>query len=234
MRLCRTLVTGLSLLSVVTVLLVGLAGAAAADVVLSPDHTEAGATDVTVTFRLKADDPGDPVVSLRAELPSARPLQQVRVPAPAGWQVATTPGPSGELGTVEWTASEGSAAGADPVDLVLQVGRMPDGAGPVRFRLLQTTRSGATTAWTDIEPAGQAPPAHGDLLLPFGAPVAAAPPVAGHDHDSGARNVTLMAPAGAAGITATVVAALLLAGLVAWVVWALGRWQRERFSKLHR
>ncbi|WP_181784730.1 DUF1775 domain-containing protein, partial [Pseudonocardia pini] len=116
--------------ALVTVLvLVGLGtvdvGGAAADVTVSPDHTEAGARDVVVTFRVSNDDPTDPVVALLVNLPTARPFVDPQPSSPPGWRATAT------ATAVEW---RGSPIGSEPVDLVLRVGRMPDGAGPVRFR----------------------------------------------------------------------------------------------------
>jgi hypothetical protein len=214
-----------TVLACVVALLVGTAGSAAADVVLAPDHTEAGAVDVTLTFRVRADDPADPVVGVRVQLPAARPLEGVEVRAPAGWTGTPTTTPTGAP-AVEWAGS----VGADPVDLVLQVGRMPQGAGPVRFRVTQTARSGAVTTWSDVSDVGAPQPAHGDLVLPFGTPVTTVP-AAHHDHGSSAA-VAVGGPATPAAATATLAGALGFAALVGAAAWVLGRRQRARFDRV--
>jgi hypothetical protein len=219
------------LVLVVALTLVG-AGPAAADVQLLPDRTDAGAQDVTVVFRVSNDDPADPVVGLRVELPTARPLVDVRVSAPAGWQVTTVPvAGGGEVGTVEW---RGGPVGGEPVDLALVVGRMPPGAGPVRFGAVQTSRSGTTVVWSDLRVTGAPAPAHDALMLPYGAPVA--PVVSGHhDHDGQAARTAAGAPGAPPG-TASIVWSVGTVAVVALLfgLWMreLGRQQRRRFDEL--
>ncbi|MCE0768677.1 hypothetical protein LWC35_38150 [Pseudonocardia kujensis] len=202
------------------------AGAAAADVTLSPDHSDPGARDVVVTFRVTNDDPADPVVALRVDLPTARPLEDPRPSAPPGWQATST------ATGVEW---KGGTVGAEPVDLVLRVGRMPEGAGPVRFRATQTSRSGVVAEWSDLVAPGRPPPAHAALALPYGAPLPPAPaaPAGHHDHDQAARDAVAGLPgtrSPAANAAWTVGVGLALAALVAWGIRELGKWQATRFA----
>lgn len=200
------------------------AGAAAADVTLSPDHTEAGAREVAVTFRVSNDDPADPVVAVRVDLPTARPLVDPQPSSPPGWQVATT------ATGIEWT---GGPVGAEPVDLVLRVGRMPEGAGPVRFRTTQTSRSGAVVEWSDLVVPGRPAPTHAALELPYGAPRPAVPVGGHHDHDQAARDVAAGLPATpSSGATAawTVGVGIAVAALVALGIRELGKWQAARFA----
>ena len=215
-----------ALLMLLTVVGLGtvFAGAAAADVTLSPDHTEAGARDVAVTFRVTNDDPADPVVAVRVDLPTARPLVDPQPSSPPGWQVATT------ATGIEWT---GGPVAAEPVDLVLRVGRMPDGAGPVRFRTTQTSRSGAVVEWSDLVVPGRPAPAHAALELPYGAPRPAVPVGGHHDHDQAARDVAAGLPATPSpGATAawTIGVGIALAALVALGIRELGKWQAARFA----
>jgi hypothetical protein len=214
------------LMAVVLGALVLSAGGAAADVTLSPDHTEAGARDVAVTFRVTNDDPADPVVALRVDLPTARPLVDPQPSAPPGWQVTTT------AGGIEW---KGGPVGAEPVDLVLRVGRMPDGAGPVRFRTTQTSSSGAVVEWSDLVVPGRPAPAHTALELPYGAPRQAAPVGAHHDHGQAARDVAADLPAAPAAATAawTVGVGVALAALVGLGIRELGKRQAARFAAHH-
>ncbi|GAA4695398.1 hypothetical protein GCM10023215_36430 [Pseudonocardia yuanmonensis] len=211
------------LLALSLVALVTTAGAAAAEVTLSPDHTEAGARDVAVTFRVSNDDPADPVVALRVDLPTARPLVDPQPSSPPGWQVTTT------ATGFEW---RGGPAGSEPVDLVLRVGRMPDGAGPVRFRTTQTSRSGAVVEWSDLVVPGRPAPAHTALELRYGAPLPAVPAGGHHDHDQAARDVAAGLPTAPPGATAawTVGVAVVLAALAALGIRELGKWQAARFA----
>jgi hypothetical protein len=217
--------------SVVVLVLVGLgtvcAGGAVADVTLSPDHTEAGARDVAVTFRVSNDDPADPVVALLVHLPTARPFVDPHPSSPPGWRATTT------ATSIEW---RGGPVGAEPVDLVLRVGRMPDGAGPVRFRATQTSRSGTVTEWSDLVTPGRPVPAHTALQLPYGAP---RPVTAGgrHDHDHAARQVATGLPTASEGATTWTLGVgvgvgvgVALAALVALGVRELGKRQAARFA----
>ncbi|MFR9804524.1 hypothetical protein ACL02T_19895 [Pseudonocardia sp. RS010] len=214
-----------ALLSVLT--LVGLvvvsAGDAAAEVIVSPDRTEPGARDVAVTFRVSNDDPADPVVALRVDLPTGRPLVDPRPSSPSGWRATTT------ATGIEW---RGGPVGAEPADLVLRVGRMPDGAGPVRFRVAQTSRSGAVVEWSDLVAAGRPAPAHPSLEIAYGAPRPAVPVGGHHDHDQAARDVAADLPAAPPGATAawTVGVGLALAALVWLGIRELGKRQARRFA----
>ncbi|MCE3550908.1 DUF1775 domain-containing protein [Pseudonocardia sp. RS11V-5] len=215
-----------ALLIVLTVVGLGTlsAGAAAADVTLSPDHTEAGARDVVVMFRVTDDDPSDPVVALRVDLPTARPLEDPQPSAPSGWKVTTT------ATGIEWN---GGPVGAAPVEFVLRVGRMPDGAGPVRFRATQTSRSGAVLEWSDLVTPGRPPPARAALVLPYGAAVQAIPIGGHHDHDQAARDAAAGLPATPSpGSNAawTIGVGIALAALVAMGIRELGKWQAARFA----
>src|SRR4051794_16743513 len=214
------LLLALTLVGLVTV----SAGGAAADVTLSPDHTEAGARDVAVTFRVTNDDQADPVVVLRVDLPSARPLVDPQPSSPPGWQVTTT------ATGFEWRGGRG---GAGPVALVLRGGGRPDGAGPVRFRPTQTSRSGAVVEWSDLVVPGRPAPAHTTLELPYGAPRPAVPVGTHHDHDQAARGVAAGLPAAQspAGTAAWMVGVgVALAALVAFGIRELGKWQAARFA----
>jgi hypothetical protein len=223
--------------AVVLALLVPLvllgAGPAAADVQLLPERTDAGAQDVTVVFRVSNDDPADPVVGLRVALPTARPLVDVRVPALPGWQVTTAPVPDrAEVGTVEW---RGGPVGAEPVDLTLVVGRMPQGAGPVRFGAVQTARSGTTVVWSDLRVTGAPPPAHDALVLPYGAPPAPAALPGHHDHGGEAARTaggTSGDPPGTASIVWSVGTVAVVALLFGLGMRELGRQQRRRFDEI--
>ena len=223
--------------AVVLALLVPLvllgAGPAAADVQLLPERTDAGAQDVTVVFRVSNDDPADPVVGLRVALPTARPLVDVRVPASPGWEVTTAAVPGrAAVGTVEW---RGGPVGAEPVDLTLVVGRMPQGAGPVRFGAVQTARSGTTVVWSDLRVTGAPPPAHDALVLPYGAPAAPAAGSGRHHHGGDAARTSAGAlgdPPGTASIVWSVGTVAVVALLFGLGMRELGRQQRRRFDEI--
>ena len=92
--------------------LVLLPGTAAADVTVAASRAEAGARDVTITFRVTNDDPAVPTTRLEVFLPTVRPLLGVAPTAPTGWtaRVATAP-PAAPL-TVDGEPVPGSRRGS--------------------------------------------------------------------------------------------------------------------------
>ena len=178
-----------------------LPGTAAADVQVAASHASSGAREVTITFRVTNDDPAVPTTRLQVFLPPAQPLLGVEPVAPAGWTVSVTTAPPPSPTTVEGEAVEGQAVGqvvtavewsggrldgtghaVFPID----VDRLPDGAGPLRFHVLQTYADGDVVEWSDAIPAGAPAPAHPSLLVPYAdAPPPAAEPGAAHGHHGG-------------------------------------------------
>ena len=111
-------------------------------------------------------------------LPTARPLLGVAPVAPTGWTARvgtaapTTPvtvdgAPVPEIATsVAWEGGTltGDGYAVFPVD----VDRLPDGAGPLRFRVIQTFADGTTVEWSDLVPYGAPAPQHPALVVPYG------------------------------------------------------------------
>lgn len=227
-------------------MLVG-AGAAAADIVVEPGHVEPGARDVTLAVRMTPEVPGTPAVRLQLLLPTARPLVGVRAPAPPGWTVAHTtavldpPAPSVDgpvrvaVTAIDWTAT--APQGDGPVVFAVHVDLMPDGAGPVRFRAVQTDAGGRSVEWSDIRTEGARPPAHGSLVVRLGS---APPPAAARgdhgdqhgDHGGDAAAAVLPGRASPSAVTVSVGALLACVAAVAALVVVLGRRQQRRFAAL--
>ena len=225
------------LVAVVAVLLTP--GTAAADVTVAADRAESGARDVTITFRLTGEGAAAPVTRLQVFLPTVRPLLGVRPDAPPGWTArVTTAAPAAPLRVdgaavprdqetpipVAVTWEGGPLAGPDVVVLPVAVARLPDGAGPLRFRVLQTDARGGTVEWSDLLPAGAPPPAHPALVVRYG--TAPEPPPAAHRH--GDDPDLALPPGSGAGVFLAVTALVVLA--VGSVVAALGDRQRRSFS----
>jgi uncharacterized protein YcnI len=223
--------------------LVVLPGVAAADVTVAASRAEAGARDVTITFRVTDDDPAVPVTRLQVFLPTARPLLGVVPTAPSGWTVRVDEAPPATPLTVDgapvatiatavrWEG--GPLAGPGQVVFPIGVSRLPDGAGPLRFRVVQTDARGATVEWSDLVPSGAPAPAHPALVVPYttpGGPAAVPAVEAGHHQHGDTGKLTLPAGTGSAG--RTVALAALVALLVAVWVSALGRRQRRRMAAL--
>jgi hypothetical protein len=240
-------------LSLVSVLGLG-AGTAVADVAIEPDHVEPGARDVTLVFRMTEDYPAAHTVRLQVFLPTGRPLVGVSAPAPPGWTaqltttVSATPAPSADgpvrevVSAIEWNAAgerAGDAAGAADqaaVRFPVHVDLMPEGAGPVRFRVVQTDKSGWNVEWADSWAEGAPPPAHDALVLPLGAaqrpPLVAGPHGHHHGDGSGVAAAVPVGPASPGAVAAMVGGLLVLAAAVGVLVVGLGRRQRRRFEAL--
>jgi hypothetical protein len=118
------------------------------------------------------------------------------------------------------------------------VGLMPIGAGPVRFRVVQTDIGGGTVEWADTWAEGAAPPAHDALLVRLGA-AAPRPAVVGthgdhHGDEAAAASAASVGPAGPGAIAATVGGLAAFAMAVGALVVTLGRRQRHRFEAVSR
>lgn len=217
--------------------LVLLPGVAAADVTVAASRAESGARDVTITFRVTNDDPAVATTGLQVFLPTARPLLGVAPVAPTGWMarvgtvVPTTPVTVDGASVPEIAASvawEGGTLTGDgyavfPVD----VDRLPDGAGPLRFRVIQTFADGTTVEWSDLLPYGAPAPQHPALVVPYSdTPAAPQAEVSGHHHGAPA----LAVPAATGSPWWTIGLGVGLGALVAAGSAVLGRRQRRRFA----
>jgi uncharacterized protein YcnI len=215
-----------------------LPGEAAADVTVAASVAEAGARDVTITFRVTNDDPAVPTTRLEVFLPTARPLLGVAPVAPTGWTavvgraVPATPvtidgAPVPDVAaSVTWDGGQlqGDGYAVFPVD----VDRLPDGAGPLRFRVIQTFADGGTVEWSDLVPYGAPAPEHPSLVVPYRDTPAAPAVQDGHHHGAPALDVDVAtgSPWWTVGLGAVVAALVTTATVV------LGRRQRRRFAQL--
>jgi uncharacterized protein YcnI len=226
--------------AIVAAALVLLPGTAAADVQVTASAAEAGARDVTVTFRVTNDDPAVPTTRLRVLLPTVRPLLGVAPGAPDGWTVqlsrAESPTPASTAGApdaeivtaIEWEG--GTVPGDDAVAFPVAVSRLPDGAGPLRFRVVQTFADGTTAEWSDEAPYGAPAPEHPALVVPYTG-TAALPAASGHHHGA-ATAADRAIPLHAYGSSGWTIGLVAGAAVVAAGVVGLGRRQRRRFAAL--
>jgi uncharacterized protein YcnI len=217
-----------------------LPGTAAADVSVAASRAESGARDVTITFRVTNDDPAVATTRLEVFLPTARPLLGVAPTAPTGWTARvdtaepavplTVDGePVPQVATaVTWDG--GNLAGSGYAVFPIDVDRLPDGAGPLRFRVIQTAADGTAVEWSDLVPYGAPAPAHPALVVPYSDTPVAPPQVSGHHHGAPVENLAL--PAATGSPWWTIGLAAVAGALVALGSAALGHRQRRRFAEL--
>jgi hypothetical protein len=194
---------------------------------VAASRAEPDARDVTITFRVTNADPAVPTTGLQVFLPTARPLLGVRPTAPTGWRARVDT--AAEIPTaVAWTGGtvDGTDYGVFPVD----VDRLPGGAGPLRFRVVQTFADGTTEEWSDLVPSGAPAPAHPALVVPYGTVTALPAAPAHHHHGSGGTDVGALPAAGGTGWFVALAGAA--GALVAAASTALGRRQRRRLAAL--
>lgn len=128
-----------------------VAGPAAAHVEVSADKTQAGASDVTLTFAGEAESETAGIKSERVYLPKGiAPEAVTLVKAPAGWTFARTAdgftvgGKALKIGTdAEWK---------------VKIAKLPDGETRLSFRTLETYGDGKISRWIEIQKEGEEEP----------------------------------------------------------------------------
>ena len=148
-----------------------LAGPASAHVEVSADKTQAGATDVTLTFNGEAENPKAGIQSERVVLPTGiAPADVTLVKAPAGWKFTS----AADGFTV---AGKALKTGTDAVWKV-KIAKLPDGQTRLSFKTLETYGNGDVSRWIEIQQPGQDEPDNPAPLLtlkPGAAPSTPAP-----------------------------------------------------------
>jgi uncharacterized protein YcnI len=141
---------------------VAIPGVASAHVTIHPDHVPRGATDVELTFRCPNERSDATVVELRVFLPASAPLLGVLTDPPLGWEAhattTTLPHPvTTDDGTVTaavteitWRATGGGTPPGEYEDFPIAVGTMPNVAGSLVFKALQTYSNGDVAAWIQV------------------------------------------------------------------------------------
>jgi uncharacterized protein YcnI len=128
-----------------------LAGPALAHVEVSADKTEAGATDVTLTFNGEAENPKFGIMTERVVLPTGiAPADVSPVKIPAGWKYTA----NADGFTVGGKALK---IGTDAVWSV-KIAKLPDGQTRLNFKTLETYGDGDVVRWIEIQEPGQAEP----------------------------------------------------------------------------
>jgi hypothetical protein len=186
----------------------GLAGPALAHVEVSADKTQAGATDVTLTFTGEAENPDAGIKTERVVLPEGiAPTDVTLVKAPAGWTFArradgfTVGGKTLKTGTdAVWS---------------VKIAKLPADATRLSFKTLETYGDGEVDRWIEIQEPGQAEPDHPAPLLTLkaAAPTAPTPTAA-------APSTAAVVPSAAAA-TAQAEPASNSSGSSTWWIWVL-------------
>ena len=144
-------------------LILGVAGPVAAHVVLDPPSAPAGST-AKAALRVSHGCEGAPTTGVVVQIPAG--FQGAKPQPKAGWTLAVrreklaTPYPShGKTVTedvveIRWTAASRESALPDgQFDEFVLLGRLPDAAGPLWFKVLQTCEAGQND-WSQVPASG--------------------------------------------------------------------------------
>jgi uncharacterized protein YcnI len=130
-----------------------ISGPALAHVEVEADKTQAGATDVTLTFTGEAESGSAGIKSERVVLPAGIAPADVRlVKAPTGWKFTS----AADGFTV---AGRALKVGEDAV-FAVRLAQLPTDATTLSFKTLETYGDGAISRWIELPQAGQAEPDH--------------------------------------------------------------------------
>jgi len=157
--------------AVAGVAVAALAAPALAHVEVSADKTQAGATEVTLTFNGEAENPKAGIASERVVLPTGiAPADVTLVKAPAGWKFTA----AADGFTVGGKALK---TGTDAVWRV-KIAKLPDGQTRLSFKTLETYGNGDISRWIEIQQPGQDEPDNPAPLLTLKPGAAAGTPAA--------------------------------------------------------
>jgi hypothetical protein len=144
--------------AVASLAVAGLAAPAFAHVEVSADKTQAGATDVTVTFSGEAENPKAGIKSERVVLPAGIPPAGVTlVKAPAGWAFAVTADGFTVAGKALPTGTDASWS--------VKIAKLPDGQTRLNFKTVETYGNGDVSRWIELQEAGADEPDNPAPLL---------------------------------------------------------------------
>lgn len=144
------------------------AGPAFAHVQVSADNTQAGASDVTLTFRGEAENPKAGIKSERVVLPTGiAPADVTPARTPSGWTFTR----DADGFTV---AGKALPQGTDAVWSV-KVAKLPADQTRLSFKTLETYGDGEISRWIEIQQPGQPEPPNPAPLLVLKPAAAIAP-----------------------------------------------------------
>jgi hypothetical protein len=187
----------------------GLAGPALAHVEVSADKTQAGATDVTLTFTGEAENPRAGIKTERVVLPEGiAPTDVTLIKAPAGWTFARR----ADGFTVGGKALK---TGTDAVWSV-KIAKLPADATRLSFKTLETYGDGQVARWIEIQEPGQPEPDNPAPLLTLKAAASTAP-----TPPSAVPSTAAVIAPSAAATTAQADPASSPSGSPTWWIWVL-------------
>jgi LPXTG-motif cell wall-anchored protein len=144
--------------AVAGVAVLGLAAPAFAHVEVSADKTQAGATDVTVTFNGEAENPKAGIMTERVVLPAGiAPADVSPAKLPSGWKFTA----NSDGFTVGGKALK---TGTDAVWSV-KIAKLPADQTRLSFKTLETYGDGDIVRWIEIQEPGAAEPDNPAPLL---------------------------------------------------------------------
>jgi uncharacterized protein YcnI len=141
-----------------------------AHVTVHPSSLVAGSSDVEMTFRVPNERDNANTVMLQVFFLSNLPLLAVDVLPVQGWSanvetqnlakpVQTDDGPVSQVvSEVTWKSTGGGISQGQYEDFPISAGALPNAAGPLVFKALQTYSSGEVVRWIEVPVAGQPQP----------------------------------------------------------------------------
>jgi periplasmic copper chaperone A len=145
------------------------AAPALAHITVTPDSVPAGST-TELTFHVPNEEASANTVRIDVQIPTTHPIAQLLVRPVPGWTATVKtiklPKPvTTDDGTFTTAVSEVSWSGGQIVpgqfqDFAISCDSLPDGAGQLTFKAIQTYSNGDVVRWIDVSQAGQPEPAH--------------------------------------------------------------------------
>ena len=203
-----------------------------AHVTVHPSTLVAGSSDVELTFRVPNERDDANTVTVQVFFPTDLPLLTVDVLPVPGWTatvhtqnlakpVQTDDGPVSQIvSDVTWKATGGGIAPGQYEDFDVAAGSVPDHAGSLVFKALQTYSSGEIVRWIEVPVAGEPAPDTPAPVLTLTAPTTV---------PTGSTGLHPVAATTSGSSDGLAIAALVLGGVNLVGVAALAaRWRKRR------
>jgi len=180
-------------LAAALVVVLALAGPAAAHVTVNPSTATPGSY-AKLTFRVPNERAESGTVKLDVQIPTDRPITSVSLQPVPGWTAEVTkvklatPVQSGSntvsevVGQISW--SGGTIEPGEFQEFSISVGPLPKDTAPLVFKAVQTYASGEVVRWVEQAPEGQPEPKNPAPVLKLVAATGSVTPT--EDHSDGA------------------------------------------------